>query len=197
MLETPRRLHEKWRHINRNAPSGECERGAVHTKSEPSAFYPRRRLRGKQMGLDILACGSSYSPRLLSLMANGTLRFSSPLTATGSRRSCTGLPETPTALLCANQSTGSLSGCQSMLCLCVLAMYLSWPLPPSPAKGESGGDGSISIKGLYYLDSLPPSRLPGFPPGLRISGLRESRSQRRWRNSSGGSSWNKNDSFLC
>ncbi len=69
------------------------------------------------MGLDILACGSSYSPRLLSLAANGILRFLSPLTATGSRRNCTGLPEFPTAFLLARESTGTLSDCQYMLAL--------------------------------------------------------------------------------
>jgi hypothetical protein len=54
---------------------------------------PEEVIAESKQGLDILARGSSYSPRLLGPLANGTLRLSFPLTATGSRRTFTGLPE--------------------------------------------------------------------------------------------------------
>jgi hypothetical protein len=84
-------IEQERRKIKR--PSRSMEEGRAKRAASSSAFYPRRSLSGKQAAFDILARGSVYRPRLLSLMANGMLRLSSSLTATGSRRLFTGLPE--------------------------------------------------------------------------------------------------------
>ncbi len=59
----------------------------------PAFLITEEAPRNMREKIDILACGSSYRPRLLSPWANGNLRLSSSLTATGSHRNFTGLPD--------------------------------------------------------------------------------------------------------